>query len=185
MYKRVSAAPAWLEAPQVADVYSLSRHVSDDFGDYIDFWRHNGYWLFDSPAIIRALAVEHSISLDGLKLFYYEAHELEYDEDAADWVPFEPEETFVTKVQPPIARTLEGFDVVTFSQGTTPECSPLSCNRLAASISTNVHCLLPSHDAAVQAVERGDFDDSEPGPFRIIAVYSVHDAYAGNGLGGH
>src|SRR6476646_2075224 len=121
MYKRVSAAPEWLKAPHVADVYSLSRHVSDDFADYINFWRHNGYWLFDSPAIIVALAAEDSISLDGLKLFYYEAYELQYDKKAANWAPFEPERTFVTNVQPPNARTLEGFDVVTFSQGTSPE----------------------------------------------------------------
>jgi len=38
---------------------------------------------------------------------------------------------------------------------------------------TNRHCLLPSLEAAVQALESGQFAHSEPGPFRIIAVYSV------------
>lgn len=91
----------------------------------------------------------------------------------ASWVRFEPEASFDTNVQPPSAHTLEGFDVVTFSAGTSPECSPLSCNALAAGISTNSHCLLPSLDAAIQALESGSFDNSEPGPYRIIAVYSV------------
>ena len=49
MYKRVSAAPQWLNAPRVADVYALSGCVSENFADHINFWRHNGYWLFDSP----------------------------------------------------------------------------------------------------------------------------------------
>jgi hypothetical protein len=176
MYKRVSAAPAWLQAPQVEDIYSLSHCISEDFADYVEFWRHNGYWLFDSPAILRALAAEHSISLDGLKLFYYEAYELQYDEELARWMPFEPEASFVTDVQPPIAHTLEGFDVVAFSVNSTPECSPLSCNYLATRIATNSHCLLPSHEAAVQSLEAGLFNLSEPGPYRIIAVYSVDNA---------
>jgi hypothetical protein len=173
LYKRVSATPQWLEAPQVADVYSLSRCVSADFADYVNFWRHNGYWLFDSPAIIQDLASQQSIALEGLKLFYYEAHELQYDDESGSWVAFEPEPTFTTDVQPPVARSLEGFDVVTFSCNSTPECSPLSCNHLAARIATNSHCLLPSHEEAVRLIETGSFDNTEPGPFRIIAVYSV------------
>jgi hypothetical protein len=180
MFKRVGAPPKSLyaSAPHVADVYSLSCHGADDFADYIKFWRHNGYWLFDSPAIMRALAMEQSISLDGLKLFYYEAHDVQYDEESGTWGSFEPEahESFTTKVWPPKVRTLEGYDVVTFSVGSAPECSPLSCNSLAGGISTNSHCLLPSLEAAIQAIEAGSFDNSEPGPFRVIAVYSVDDA---------
>jgi hypothetical protein len=173
LYKRVSAAPESLHARHVTDVYSLSSHVSNDFADYINFWRHNGYWLFDSPTVIHALASEQSFLLDGLQLFYYEAHQLQYDDELAKWVPFEPEESFGTDVKPPAVRALEGFDVVTFSAGTSPECSPLSCNGLAATVSTNAHCLMPSFEAAVQALETGCFKNTEPGPYRVIAVYSV------------
>ncbi len=122
---------------------------------------------------MRALAAEHSIPLDGLALFYYEAHEAQYDGQEARWMPFAQEASFATDVEPPAARTLEGFDVVTFSTGSAPECSPLSCNGLAAEVPTNSHCLLPSFEAAVQALESGQFAHSEPGPLRIIAVYSV------------
>jgi hypothetical protein len=86
---------------------------------------------------------------------------------------FAPDASLATDVEPPAARTLEGFDVVTFSAGTFPECSPLSCNGVAEEVPTNRHCLLPSFEAAVQAIESGKFANSEPGPFRIIAVYSV------------
>ena len=123
---------------------------------------------------MRALAAEHSISLEGLALFYYEAHEAQYDEEAARWEPFAPEASLATRVEPPAACTLEGFDVATFHSGQGPECSPLSCNGLAAEIPTNKHCLLlPSLAAAVAALESGRFARSEPGPLRIIAVHSV------------
>ncbi len=176
MYKRVCVAPQWLNAPHVADVYSLSNHVSEDFADYINYWRHNGYWLFNSAKVMRALAEEHSISLQGLKLFYFEAHDLQYDDSSGKWVSFEAESSFETNVQPPGACTLEGFDVTTFSAGTSPECSPLSCNSVAADLPTNSHCLFPTFEAAVRAVEEGRFKNAEPGPYRIIGVYSVHGA---------
>jgi hypothetical protein len=173
MYKRIRPAPQWLDAPQVVDVYSLSNHVSEDFADYIDYWGHNGYWLFDSPAAIQALAEEHSIPLDGLKLFYFEAHDVQYDGDAGKWVTFEADSSFETKVQPPRSSTLEGFDVVTFSMGNRPECSPLSCNSVAARVSTNAHCLFPTIEAAIRTIEEGRFNNTEPGPYRVIGVYSV------------
>jgi len=60
MYKRVET-PEGFDLPGISDVYSLGACVNDDFADYIDFWKHNGYFLFDSPAVMRALADEHEI----------------------------------------------------------------------------------------------------------------------------
>ena len=73
----------------------------------------------------------------------------------------------------PFNKKLEGFDVVTFSAGMKPECSPLSCNSLVGEIETNVHCLLESIDEAKLLLEQGKFKNSEPGPYRIYAVYSL------------
>lgn len=173
MYKRVALRPDWIKAPNVADIYSLSGCVSNDFAYYVNFWRHNGYWLFDSPQIIEEVALANSLPLDGLSLFYYEAYEEQYDADDSAWKPFAPEKSFETKVELPKSKTLQGFDVTTFSVQTSPECSPLSCNSLAEGIPTNQHCLLATFDEARDLVERGAFTNSEPGPYRIIAVYTV------------
>lgn len=171
MYKRVET-PKGFELPGVSDIYSLGSCVNDNFADYIDFWKHNGYFLFDSSAIMRALAEEHAISLEGMRLFYYEAHDLQFDGDTGTWMPFGPFHDDVN-VQPPAHATLEGFDITSFWAGAGPECSPLSCNGLAADIATNPHCLLPAFEAAVDVLELGGFKNAKPGPYRIIAVYSV------------
>jgi hypothetical protein len=113
MAKRLSKRPDWVKASQVVYIYSLSPCVSVAFADFIKYWKHNGYWLFDSPEIIQTIAREHSIQLDGTSLFYYEAHELEFDGES--WCSFAPEGSFVTNVNPPSRKQLEGFDVVTFS----------------------------------------------------------------------
>jgi hypothetical protein len=173
MAKRVSRRPDWLPAMQVSDVYSVSRCVSEDFADWVNDWKHNGYWLFDSPAVIESVARAHAIALTGIALFFYEVHTEEFDAETRRWMPFAPEPSFATRVVPADRKTLEGFDVATFSVRTRAECSPLSCNALAAEIDTNQHCLLPSFEAAQRLLDAGRFADTEPGPFRIFAVYSV------------
>ncbi len=173
MAKRVTARPAWLDAERVKHVYSVSGCVSKNFADYISYWKHNGYWFFDSPQVILDVARDHSVDLECTTLFFYEAHELEFVERERRWMPFAPRTPFATRVVPPSERALEGYDVVTFSTGNSAECSPLSCCMLARDVETNEHCLLPSADLAMQLLEEGKFLNTEPGPYRVLAVYSV------------
>jgi hypothetical protein len=176
LYKQVERRPDWLKASHVTDVYALSGCVSRNFVDYINYWKHNGFWLFDTPLVIKALAAEHSISLDGMQLFYYEAYELEYDAEEREWLQYEPESELGVNVVEPQKKTLEGFDVVSFSTGASPECSPLSCNARAEELPTNEHCLFRTFEDAKRAIESDRFDGCEPGPYRIVAIYSVDDA---------
>jgi hypothetical protein len=171
--KHIANRPEWLKAEHVTDIYSVSSCVSDDFADFINYWKHNGFWLFDSPAIIQEVAREHALDLTQTSLFYYEVHELEFDQDENSWRPFTPEPSFTTQIIPPATKNLEGYDIVTFYVGSSPECSPLSCNSLACEVETNQHCLFASFDQAKAMLEQGKFKNTEPGPCRIFAVYSV------------
>ncbi len=173
MAKRVTVRPDWIKAERVSDIYSVSRCVSEDFADYINYWKHNGYWFFDSPQTILDLAQQNSIDLTGTRLFFYEAYELEFDDAEGKWTTFKPEPSFKTEVVVPTEKALEGYDVVTFSVRTSAECSPLSCNSLASEVETNGHCLLPSLERAKELLEEGKFKNTEPGPYRIFAVYSI------------
>src|SRR5712671_360704 len=142
MAKRVKMKSDWLQAPHVVDIYSVSACQCENFADYIPFWKHNGYWFFDSPEVIKSVAKEKSISLEGASLFYYEAYEKQFDGEY--WRPFFPEPSFPTDVVSPFEKQLEGFDVVNFTAGTSPECSGLSCSSLASDLHTNTHCLFTS-----------------------------------------
>ncbi len=90
-----------------------------------------------APEVIRQLARASSVDLAGTTLFFYEVHGLEFDATGNRWAPFGPEASFPTHVVFPREGTLEGYDVVTFSARTSAECSPLSCNVLAAEMETN------------------------------------------------
>jgi hypothetical protein len=82
MAKRVAQRPEWLKAPNVRDIYSVSGYMSPLFADYVGYWRHNSYWLFDSPQVIKELAKENCKPLDGTSLFYYEVHSFEFESGA-------------------------------------------------------------------------------------------------------
>jgi hypothetical protein len=171
MAKRVCKRPDWLKAPHVAEIYSVSGCVFKDFTNYVNYWKHNGFWFFDSPEIIKTISKENSIPLQGTLLFYYEAYEMEYDGER--WSSWLPEPSFPTNVASPLGKQLQGFDVVTFHAKSTAECSPLSCNSMAEDIHTNTHCLFGSFDEAAKSLSNGAFKDAEPGPYRIFSVYSV------------
>jgi hypothetical protein len=171
MAKRVVKRPDWLKAEQVVDVYSVSGCISENFTDYIQHWKHNGHWLFDSPEIIRPVAEKDGVPLEGTQLFYYEVYEQEFDGES--WQHFGADPSFSTSVVIPETKQLAGFDVVTFYARSSPECSPLSCNSLADELPANSHCLLDSFKEAKRRLDEGGFTRSEPGPYRIFAVYTV------------
>ena len=179
MAKLIRARPGSIDTSEVLDIFSVSGCISPPFAEYIDFWRHNSYWLFDSPSIIAELAGDHGIDLHGSKLFYYEVSEEQFD---GSWESFEPERSLPTNVIEPPAKDLEGFDVVSFYAGTSPECSPLSCNAIASEVDVNHHCLLRSEAEAKHLLESGLFEHAEPGPYRIFAVYSIGEPWPPPGV---
>jgi hypothetical protein len=176
MSKTVYETPDWLKTANVRDIYSVSGCISEEFCDYTKFWKHNGYWLFDSPAAIDEIATAESVDLSARKLFYFEAYEQQFDERSKTWRSFAPVAGLATQVQPPIKKTLQGFDVVSFMAQNGHECSPLSCNHLAETIAVNSHCLLESLAEAKELLEHGAFVKCEPGPYRIYAVYTCDAA---------
>lgn len=175
MAKRISRRPEWLNVPSVADIYSVSGCVSEDFCDYVEFWKHNGHWFFNSPNEITSLAAAEQVDLSGTILLFYLAHHLQFDDELQDWTAFSPDDSIHTRVIAPAAPVLLGFDVVSYSMQNMPECSPLSCNHLASKIPVNEHCLIESLDEAIGYLEGGCFDKCEPGPYRIIAVHAVKE----------
>jgi hypothetical protein len=173
MAKRVMTRPELLKASAVEEILSLSSCLSDSFADWIDNWQHNEHWLFDHPSVILKLAHENGLDLSGCRWFYYEGHESAYDGDALAWLPYAPAVKIGASVPPPTDAVFCGYDVVTYNCGNAAECSPLSCNHMAEEIPTNRHCLLDSFESAYQLIDQGRFLNSEPGPYRIVAVYEI------------
>jgi hypothetical protein len=174
MLVKVAPPPEWMRSPNVELVYSACGCcVSRFFLDYIPLWKHNGWWFFDAPSTLHEIVSDKNLNLSEFTLFYYEAFDQEFDEDTKEWLQIRPEPSFKTDVVVPSDKTLLGYDIVSFSVHTSPECSPLSCNSLASTISTNRFCLLDDFESAFDLTQQDEVANCEPGPYRIIAVYSV------------
>lgn len=169
MAKRIIKRPDWLDAPIVREIYSVANCGSENFCDYIHFWKHNGFWLFDSPELIRTISTDN-IDLTDTVLLYYRGHDTQYDADLKVWTEFNADENFQTAVSVPTTTRCLGYDIVTYSMQNAPECSPLSCNNLATTVEVNEFCLIDSLDSAIEQLENGGFNNSEPGPYRIMEV---------------
>jgi len=173
MYKRVEKKPNYFKKDYIVDIYSLSNCISKDFAEYLEYWKHNGHGLFNSPNIMKEIAKINNLDLASCTLFYYEGYELEYDDDLREWHKYEPDPDLETVIESPIAKNLHGFDVANYSMSTIPDCSPLSCNYVANEVNVNEHCLFRTFEEAKSSLESGVFVNTEPGPNRIIAVYTL------------
>ena len=105
--------------------------------------------------------------------FIMKPYEMEFNDKLYSWSVFAPVTGFKTNIILPIEKQLRGFDVCTFSCGNKPECSPLSCNSLSETLPVNEHCLFDTFKEAKEAIESGKFNNSETGPYRILAVYTT------------
>ncbi len=174
MYKTVKAKPDWIKTHRVDDVYSVSCCVSTDFmDDWINQWKHNGYWLFNSAQDIEEIAKNNNISLKDMTLFFYCSYQYQWNELDKKWTNFEPDIAFETHIIMPDKAELQGYDVVSFIGENSAGCSPLSCNQMADKLIVNNHCLLNDFDETKAYIESGIFNSCEPGPYRILAVYRI------------
>lgn len=177
MYKAVSTVG--IDTPDnVVDVYSVGvcgAGISPYFTDYIPYGKHNGYWFFNSPALMQEIARSEDIDLSSLTLFYYEIYEYEFDRShdgsVSGWTAFQPDPHFATDVLIPEEKSFAGYDVVEYVCRNSPECSLLSCCHFAKKFAVNSHCLFDTFEEAKTALQSGEFHAIEPGPYRIIAVY--------------
>jgi hypothetical protein len=165
--KRVMPRPDHFDAPGVREICSVSECMSPGPGDWIAAWRHNGLGWFNRVA--DALSVIPDEQRHEFRVLAYRVHpevfrggsriELSLPADV------QPEPL------PPGFRTI-GFDSASKSsaEGLSFECSPLSCNSVAAELTVNEHCLFPSLAAAIAGAERFAAEQPEPGDYYVVEV---------------
>ena len=56
--KRIVPRPEWLKAPGVLDICSVSECISPGPENWINHWRHNDMWMYDTEEIARSIVGE-------------------------------------------------------------------------------------------------------------------------------
>src|SRR5512137_2723408 len=62
--KKTLPCPDWLKANHVKEVCSASACISKGPSGWIDAWKHNGHWLYDSPEIASSVIGEGEESFE-------------------------------------------------------------------------------------------------------------------------
>jgi hypothetical protein len=165
--RRVMPRPDHLQASAVREICSVSECMSPGAGNWIASWRHNGLGWFNRVA--DALSVVPEAQRGEFRLFAYRLYPEVFSARDRSALPAPAD------VSPePLAagfRTI-GFDSASRStpDGLGFECSPLSCNALAAELPVNDHCLFPTLADAIAGAQRFAVEQPEPGDYYVVEV---------------
>jgi len=165
--KRIMPKPGDMSATGVREICSVSECISSGPPDWIERWLHNEFGWFNH--IRDALSVIPTGHEAEYRLFAYRLHPEVFRHDVR--VPL----TLPEDVRPDrILATFHtlGFDSASKSieSGLGLECSPLSCNSMAAEIGTNEFCLFPTLGEAVAGAEQFAREQPEPGDYYVVEV---------------
>ncbi len=163
--KIVVSNPDWLtDAPAVEEVCSVSECISTAPPNWIDKWRHNAMWVYDTPDLAWAVIPDE----DRLRytLFAYRILPRRFDESGETDIPL-PQ---LNVIPLPSGFISLGFDAVSRSGEAGFECSPLSCNSLASAYPVNRHCLVNDIDTAIAMAQDFTVGKCEPGPYYVVEV---------------
>ncbi len=164
--KQTMASPDWLGVPAVEEICSVSNCMSKGPDDWIKFWRHNDRWMFDTPEL--AWSVVDESDRERFDLYAYALFNVEF----RNGIP-SPIELPKLNAAPLVDSQFDalGFGVVSSSTGNDYECSPLSCNGLAATVDVNKHCLLDKIESGVSFAQKCESEGCEPGPYYLMKVW--------------
>jgi hypothetical protein len=171
--KRTTKRPDWLKAARVEEVCSVSTCVSEGPDGWIDQWRHNEMWVYDTPEL--ALSVVPDAARGEFDLYAYQMFPVQFTDGPQE--AFEIPQLHVEPLPSSFERL--GFDIVSRSYGNTFECSPLSCNHMAEQVAVSRYCLVDDADSAFRLAAEFEAGGCEPGPYFVVEVWRQnHDPAA-------
>ena len=163
--KRTMKRPDWLKAAGVDEVCSVSDCLSEGPEDWIDQWRHNEMWVYDTVELARSVIPE--AVRQEFDLYAYQMFPVIFKDGQQ-----QPFEIPPLQVQPlPESFERVGYDAVSRTYGTNFECSPLSCNHMAEHIAVNRYCLVDDVDTALRLAAEFEAGGCEPGPYHVVEVW--------------
>ena len=123
--KRTMQRPDWLKVAGVDEVCGVSTCVSNAPEGWVDPWRHNETWVYDTPDLAWSVAPDDARG--SFDLYAYQMFPVRFTQGLQQ--PFEIPPLQVESLPSSFERL--GFDVVSRTCGSSFECSPLSCNHMA------------------------------------------------------
>lgn len=159
----------WPKAEVVEEICNVSNCMSHGDWDWINEWRHNEMWVFDSPELALSVVPEEARSV--CDVYGYRLYPVKFVKGTRQ--PFTITEVNPVRLDERFEKL--GYDLVSRETESDFGHSPLSCNGLAAEVSTNRYCLLETAAEAFALAPTlevpGQPLRGEPGPYHIVEVW--------------
>lgn len=157
--------PDWLKAGGVEEICSVSTCISEAPKGWIEQWRHNQMWVYDTPELARSVVTDAARA--NFHVYGYRLFPVQFDEGRQK--PFAI--PAVNAALLPASFERLGLDIVSRSCGTSYECSPLSCNHMAEHVAANRYCLVDDVDVAFRLAAEFEASGCESGPYHVLEVW--------------
>jgi hypothetical protein len=168
--KHTLRRPDWLRNRGVEEICSVSCCISEDPEGWIDLWRHNQCWVFDTQKL--AWSVVPAERRADFELYAYRMFPARFEHGCQTGIEFPN-----LRVEPLSQSFVQiGYDAVSRSYTPTFECSPLSCNGLAEGHPVNRYCLVDTEETALQLARECSISEPEPGAYYVIEVLRLREA---------
>jgi hypothetical protein len=161
--KTTGVPPGWIASDRVEEICSVSHCINSGPDGWIDKWLHNELGFFNTRS--DAVAVTRG-DADSFNIFAYRLLPFRFKDGNAE--PFAIALFHVEQL--PSSFVSLGFDAVSKSVSAFFECSPLSCNNMAAEAPVNRYCLLETLEEAMALAQRCSLEEGEPGPYYVLEV---------------
>jgi hypothetical protein len=162
--KRVTPRPSNFELDTVREIASVSNCIAKRPDGWIDLWKHNDWWVYDSPELAREVA--RDLGVGDWPIVAYRVLPIRFEESGERTIEVES-----TAAPMPGYFQRLGWDVASKSYSPDFECSPLSCNRRAVQIPVNALCLIETKEEAVEVARLFAREQPEPGAYFVVEVW--------------
>lgn len=174
-------------APNVTDLASTAHYTSEGPANWVDQWRHNEMWFYDSEALCRKVAAEAievhvepdpqrdppwqvKLNRETGKIYDFYAYKV----FPCCFVDGRKEDFAPTGIAcEPLSADYEqlGYDAVNRTCCPHFECAPLCCNGMASEIPVNNFCLISEPDRALEVAREFSVSKPEPGTYFVLEVW--------------
>lgn len=168
--KKTMGRDEWFGNASVEEVCSVSNCMSKAPEDWLNYWKHNAYGLYDTEEQAWAIVRNDPVSYD---MYGYRLFPFVFDGGAGTSMSVQP-----TAIAQLAEYDFLGYDPVSREEAFTIEFghSPLSCNKGFEQYPVNRFCLLDRlEDAWLGTAEIAKAAQAmgawEPGPYYLCEVY--------------
>lgn len=167
--KHTAIRPKGIRAPDVVEICSVSFCISETAEGMVDLWKHNNYFMYDSPEqVLCVLKILHK-RITKYDIYAYKLYPIIVKNGTVA-----PKDVVLGSEVVVLSDHYEflGYDAVN-REDPNGEFghSPLSCNKAAETMRTNKYCLFTSLDEAMSGAKLFSMGRAEPGPYYIVEVY--------------